>query len=115
MKCHQLTLLTIGSCFFTGCPEKNIDDCPIYEDLNQDQNVSISELKQLTENWSTDTIECEALCASIEYQISGFETEISACTLELDISAYQDDPASAEDSSVVGNIVCTGQSFTLCE
>ena len=115
MNLHPLVLPTMGILFFTGCPDKNTADCPIYEDLNQDQHVTIADLKQLSENWSTETIECEMLCASIEYQISGFETDISDCTLELDISAYQEDPSLAEDNSVVGTIQCTGESFTLCE
>lgn len=92
MNLHPLIFLTIGILFFTGCPDKNIAECPIYEDLNRDQDVTISDLKQLSENWSTETIECEILCDSIEHQISGFETDIADCTLELDISAYQEDP-----------------------
>ena len=111
---HHFPLLALLSFIFTGCP-KYTADCPVYEDLNQDQDVTIYDLKQLTEDWATEAIACESLCASIEYQISGFDTEIDDCSLELDIQAYQDDPASAEDSTVVGNIQCTGLSVALCE
>ena len=111
---HHFPLLVLLSPLFTGCPQPTAD-CPVYEDLDQDQDITIYDLRQLTEDWATETIACESLCASIEYQVSGFETEIDECSLELDIQAYQDDPSSAEDSTVVGNIQCMGLSFTLCE
>ena len=86
---HHFPLLALLSFIFTGCPTYTAD-CPVYEDLNQDQDVTIYDLKQLTEDWAAEAIVCEDLCASIEYQISGFDTEIDDCSLELDIQAYHE-------------------------
>ena len=115
MTIRLLALSVSALSMLTACPPKVEAECPIYEDLNRDEDVTISDLRTLSESWDTDDIQCEALCASIEYQNSGFETTIDTCALELDLSPHQDNPSAAEDSSVVGSIQCSGEAYTLCE